>query len=105
GTGGRASAVIWVVAPGDSPAIIGPSGGGKSTILRCLNRLHETLDGASAQGTVLLDEENIYAPGVDPTLVRRKIGMVFQQPVALRTRSIYENVAVGPRLRRGNQRK
>jgi phosphate transport system ATP-binding protein len=86
-------------------AIIGPSGCGKSTVLRCLNRLHETLDGASAQGTVLLDEENIYAPGVDSTLVRRKIGMVFQQPVVLRTRSIYENIAVGLRLAGLNNRK
>ncbi|HJZ49110.1 MAG TPA: phosphate ABC transporter ATP-binding protein PstB [Roseiflexaceae bacterium] len=93
------------IEPREITAIIGPSGCGKSTILRCLNRLHETLDGASAQGTVLLDEENIYAPGVDPTLVRRKIGMVFQQPVALRTRSIYENVAVGLRLGGVNNRK
>ncbi|HNP70697.1 MAG TPA: phosphate ABC transporter ATP-binding protein PstB [Kouleothrix sp.] len=79
-------------------AIIGPSGCGKSTVLRCLNRLHETIEGASAQGEVLLGDENIYAPGIDPTLVRRRIGMVFQQPIALRTRSIFENVAVGLRL-------
>ena len=97
--------VTMRIEPREITAIIGPSGCGKSTVLRCLNRLHETLDGASAQGTVLLDDENIYAPGVDPTLVRRKIGMVFQQPVALRTRSIYENVAVGLRLGGLNKRK
>jgi len=97
--------VDMLVEPREITAIIGPSGCGKSTVLRCLNRLHETLDGASAQGTVLLDEENIYDPGVDPTLVRRKIGMVFQQPVVLRTRSIYENIAVGLRLAGVNNRK
>ncbi|MEP7189690.1 MAG: phosphate ABC transporter ATP-binding protein PstB [Roseiflexaceae bacterium] len=97
--------VNMLVEPREITAIIGPSGCGKSTVLRCLNRLHETLDGASAQGMVLLDEENIYAPGVDPTLVRRKIGMVFQQPVVLRTRSIYENIAIGLRLAGLNNRK
>ena len=79
-------------------AIIGPSGCGKSTVLRCLNRMHETVLGARAEGAVTLDGENIYAPDIDPTLVRRRVGMVFQQPVALRTRSIYENIAVGLRL-------
>lgn len=79
-------------------AIIGPSGCGKSTVLRCLNRMHETVLHARAEGEVLLDDEDIYAPGVDPMLVRRKIGMVFQQPIALRTRSIFENVAIGLRL-------
>jgi phosphate transport system ATP-binding protein len=90
--------VNMTIVPRQITAIIGPSGCGKSTVLRCLNRLHETLDGAAARGMVLLNGENIYAPDVDPTLVRRKIGMVFQQPIALRTRSIYENVAVGLRL-------
>lgn len=79
-------------------AIIGPSGCGKSTVLRCFNRMHETVLNARAEGEVLLDDENIYAPDVDPMLVRRKIGMVFQQPIALRTRSIFENVAIGLRL-------
>jgi phosphate transport system ATP-binding protein len=86
------------IAPRQITAIIGPSGCGKSTVLRCLNRMHETIAGARAEGAVLLDDENIYAPGVDAVLVRRKIGMIFQQPIALRTRSIYENVAVGLRL-------
>ncbi len=79
-------------------AIIGPSGCGKSTVLRCFNRMHETVLNARVEGEVLLDNENIYAPDVDPMLVRRKIGMVFQQPIALRTRSIFENVAIGLRL-------
>jgi phosphate transport system ATP-binding protein len=60
--------------------------------------MHETILGARAEGEVLLNDENIYESGIDPTLVRRRIGMVFQQPIALRTRSIYENIAVGPRL-------
>ncbi|MFV9505375.1 MAG: phosphate ABC transporter ATP-binding protein [Oscillochloridaceae bacterium umkhey_bin13] len=79
-------------------ALIGPSGCGKSTVLRCLNRMHETIPYAHAEGTVKLDELDIYDPAIDSTLVRRKIGMVFQLPVALRTRSIFENVAVGLRL-------
>jgi phosphate transport system ATP-binding protein len=91
-------AVDMQVEPHKITAIIGPSGCGKSTVLRCLNRMHETVLGARAEGRVLLDGEDIYEPGVDPTLVRRRIGMVFQQPVSLRTRSIYENIAVGPRL-------
>jgi phosphate transport system ATP-binding protein len=70
-----------------------------------MNRMHETILNARAEGTVLLDEEDIYAPGIDPILVRRKIGMVFQQPVALRTRSIYENIAVGLRLGGINNKK
>lgn len=86
-------------------AIIGPSGCGKSTVLRCLNRMHETIVGAHAEGAVLLGDENVYAADIDPTLVRRKIGMVFQQPIALRTRSIYENIAVGPRLNGINDKK
>lgn len=79
-------------------AIIGPSGCGKSTVLRCLNRMHETIRGAYATGTVLLGDTNIYDAKEDPTMIRRRVGMVFQQPVALRTRNVYENVAVGLRL-------
>ena len=91
-------ALDLAVRPNRITAIIGPSGCGKSTVLRCLNRMHETVPGARAEGTVLLDEIDIYGPSIDSTLVRRQIGMVFQQPIALRTRSIYENVAVGLRL-------
>ena len=79
-------------------ALIGPSGCGKSTVLRCLNRMHETIPYAHAEGSVKLDDLNIYQVGIDATLVRRKIGMVFQMPIALRTRTIYENIAVGLRL-------
>ncbi|MEI6180465.1 MAG: phosphate ABC transporter ATP-binding protein [Chloroflexales bacterium] len=79
-------------------ALIGPSGCGKSTVLRCLNRMHEAIPNTRVTGTVKLDEVDIYHPKLDATLVRRKIGMVFQQPIALQTRSIYENVAVGLRL-------
>jgi phosphate transport system ATP-binding protein len=67
--------------------------------------MHETIVNAHAEGQVLLGDEDIYDPQIDPTLVRRKIGMVFQQPVALRTRSIFENVAVGLRLAGINDRK
>lgn len=97
--------VHMAIAPQQITAIIGPSGCGKSTVLRCLNRMHETVPGARVEGQVLLDGTNIYAPTVDPPLVRRKIGMVFQQPVTLRTRSIYENVAIGLRLAGISQRK
>ena len=79
-------------------AIIGPSGCGKSTFLRCLNRMHELVPGARVEGNVLLDEDDIYAPGVDPVMVRRHIGMVFQRPNPFPTMSIYDNVAAGLRL-------
>jgi phosphate transport system ATP-binding protein len=76
-------------------AVIGPSGCGKSTFLRCLNRLHETVPLARAEGEVLLDGKNIYARGVNPIHVRRHIGMVFQKPTPFPTMSIRENVAAG----------
>jgi phosphate transport system ATP-binding protein len=76
-------------------AVIGPSGCGKSTFLRCLNRLHETVPLARAEGRVLLDGRNIYAKGIDPIRVRRHIGMVFQKPTPFPTMSIRENVAAG----------
>jgi phosphate transport system ATP-binding protein len=98
-------AVDMSIEPRRITAIIGPSGCGKSTVLRCLNRMHETVANARAEGEVLLGDENIYDVQFDPSLVRRKIGMVFQQPVALRTRSIYENVAVGLRLAGINDRR
>jgi phosphate transport system ATP-binding protein len=79
-------------------AIIGPSGCGKSTLVRCLNRMHEVVPGAKVEGEVILDGENIYAPGVDPVQVRRRIGMVFQKPTPFPTMSIEENVAAGLRL-------
>jgi phosphate transport system ATP-binding protein len=79
-------------------AIIGPSGCGKSTFVRCLNRMHEVIVGARAEGEVTLDGENIYAPEVDPVQVRRRIGMVFQKPTPFPTMSIEDNVAAGLKL-------
>lgn len=79
-------------------ACMGPSGCGKSTFLRCLNRLHEEVPGATVDGTVSLAGQDIYARNVDPVIIRRKIGMVFQKPNPFPALSIYENVAVGLRL-------
>jgi phosphate transport system ATP-binding protein len=79
-------------------AIIGPSGCGKSTLVRCINRMHEEIPGARAQGQVLLDDLDIYGPGVDPVAVRRTIGMVFQKPNPFPTMSILDNVTAGLRL-------
>jgi len=79
------------IPPQQVTAIIGPSGCGKSTLIRCLNRLHETLPGARVEGQVLLDGENLY--DLDPTLVRRRVGMVFQKPNPFATMSIYGNVS------------
>jgi phosphate transport system ATP-binding protein len=79
-------------------ALIGPSGSGKSTVVRCINRMHEEIPGARAEGQVLLDEEDVYGPKVDITAVRRLIGMVFQRPNPFPTMSIFDNVAAGLRL-------
>ncbi|MFQ5342542.1 MAG: phosphate ABC transporter ATP-binding protein PstB [Anaerolineae bacterium] len=79
-------------------AIIGPSGCGKSTFLRCLNRMHEEVRGAWIRGQVLLDKEDIYASGVDPVQIRRRVGMVFQKPNPFPSMSIFDNVAAGLRL-------
>jgi phosphate transport system ATP-binding protein len=79
-------------------ALIGPSGCGKSTFLRCLNRMNDTIVGARVSGQVTLDGEAIYGPGaIDPVLLRSRIGMVFQRPNPF-PKSIYDNVAFGPRL-------
>ncbi len=86
------------IAPGAVTAIIGPSGCGKSTFIRCLNRMHEVVPGARAQGQVLLNGEDLYAPGIDPVQVRRRIGMVFQKPNPFPTMSVFDNVAAGLRL-------
>lgn len=76
-------------------AFIGPSGCGKTTFLRALNRMHDLTAEAEVSGQAMLDGEDIYAPGVDPVLIRRKIGMVFQKPTPFPTKSIYDNVAAG----------
>ncbi|HWK28370.1 MAG TPA: phosphate ABC transporter ATP-binding protein PstB [Solirubrobacter sp.] len=85
-------------------AMIGPSGCGKSTVVRCINRMHEEIPGAHAEGSVLLDDADVYAADVDVVAVRRQIGMVFQKPNPFPTMSIFDNVAAGLRLsgRRGD---
>src|SRR6476659_1303243 len=79
-------------------ALIGPSGCGKSTFLRTLNRMHEVIPGARVEGEVLLDGDNLYGANVDPVLVRRQVGMVFQRPNPFPTMSIKENVLAGVKL-------
>jgi phosphate transport system ATP-binding protein len=78
-------------------SLIGPSGCGKSTLLRCFNRMNDLIPSASVEGTVNFAGQNIYAPDVDPTEIRFRIGMVFQRPNPF-PKSIYENVAFGPRI-------
>ncbi|MDY0087437.1 MAG: phosphate ABC transporter ATP-binding protein PstB [Coriobacteriia bacterium] len=78
-------------------AFIGPSGCGKSTFLRCFNRMNDLIPGTRVEGTVALDGQDVYAPGVDPVDLRRRVGMIFQQPNPF-PMSIYDNVAFGPRL-------
>jgi len=89
------------IEPKTVTAVIGPSGCGKSTLVRCLDRLHEVIPGARAEGSVLLDGDDIYASSADPVVIRRRVGMVFQRPNPFPTMSIYNNVAAGYRL---NQR-
>src|SRR5262249_56249872 len=79
-------------------ALIGPSGCGKSTFVRCINRMHEVVPGAHSSGQVLLNGDDLYGPGVDPVMVRRRIGMVFQKPNPFPTMSVFDNVAAGLRL-------
>jgi phosphate transport system ATP-binding protein len=79
-------------------AIIGPSGCGKSTFIRCLNRMHELIPHAKTSGKVMLDSSDIYARGIDPVSIRRKVGMVFQKPNPFPTMSAYDNVAAGLKL-------
>jgi phosphate transport system ATP-binding protein len=90
--------VSMTVEPRSVTAFIGPSGCGKSTFLRTLNRMHEVIAGAYAEGTVLLNGENLYDPKVDPVAVRRRVGMVFQRPNPFPTMSIYDNVLAGKKL-------
>ena len=79
-------------------AIIGPSGCGKSTFISCLNRMHALVPRARTAGKVVLDGSNIYAKGIDPVTIRRRVGMVFQKPNPFPTMSIYDNVAAGLKL-------
>ena len=78
-------------------ALIGPSGCGKSTFLRVLNRMNDLIEGVRIEGSVFLDKEDIYSPGVDVVALRKRVGMVFQRPNPF-PMSVYDNVAYGPRV-------
>ena len=90
--------VSMEIEPRSVTAFIGPSGCGKSTLIRTLNRMHEVIPGAYVEGEVLIDGDDLYAPGVDPVMVRRQIGMVFQRPNPFPTMSIRDNVIAGVKL-------
>jgi phosphate transport system ATP-binding protein len=90
--------ISMTIEPRSVTAFIGPSGCGKSTFLRTLNRMHEVIPGARVEGKVMLDDEDLYDPSVDPVAVRRVVGMVFQRPNPFPTMSIYDNVAAGLKL-------
>ena len=90
--------VTITIEPRTVTAFIGPSGCGKSTFLRTLNRMHEVIPGAHVKGEVIIDGNDLYAPGVDPVLVRRQVGMVFQRANPFPTMTIYDNVLAGVRL-------
>ena len=91
------SDVTFQVPKNSVVSVIGPSGCGKSTLIRCFNRMNDLIPSATVKGTVDFNGQNIYAPGVDPTEIRFRIGMVFQRPNPF-PKSIYENVAFGPRI-------
>ena len=90
--------VNMIAEPRAVTAIIGPSGCGKSTLIRCMNRLHEEVPGARAEGKVLFDGQDVYEDGIDTAEVRRRIGMVFQRPNPFPTMSIFDNAVAGIRL-------
>ncbi len=87
--------VSIAIEPRTVTALIGPSGCGKSTFLRTLNRMHEVIPGARVEGEVIIDGNNLYGEGVDPVLVRRQVGMVFQRANPFPTMSIRDNVLAG----------
>ena len=99
------SDVTLSILPRSVTAFIGASGCGKTTVLRILNRMHEVVPGARVEGTVLLDDEDIYAPGIDPVGVRRAVGMVFQRPNPFPAMSIRDNVVAGLKLQGVRNRK
>jgi phosphate transport system ATP-binding protein len=103
GTFKALSGVSMEIAKNQVTALIGPSGCGKSTFIRSLNRMHEVVPGATVDGRVTLDGQDIYAAEVDPVRVRRRVGMVFQKPNPFPTMSIYDNVVAGLKL--GRKRK
>ena len=90
--------VTMTVEPRSVTSFIGPSGCGKSTVLRTLNRMHEVIPGARVEGSVMLDDQDLYASSMDPVAVRRTVGMVFQRPNPFPTMSIRDNVAAGLKL-------
>ena len=90
--------VSLTIEPRTVTAFIGPSGCGKSTFLRTLNRMHEVIPGARVEGEVMIDGKNLYDADVDPVLVRRQVGMVFQRPNPFPTMSIADNVLAGVKL-------
>ncbi|GAB3452769.1 phosphate ABC transporter ATP-binding protein PstB [Kineococcus endophyticus] len=90
--------VSMTVEPRSVTAFIGPSGCGKSTFLRTLNRMHEVIPGGRVEGSVMLDDDDLYSSKMDPVNVRRTVGMVFQRPNPFPTMSIFDNVAAGMRL-------
>jgi phosphate transport system ATP-binding protein len=91
------SQVSMEIEPQKVTALIGPSGCGKSTFLRCLNRMNDTIPGTRIEGKILLEDQDIYAPGIDLAALRQRVGMVFQKPNPF-PQSIYDNVAFGPRV-------
>ena len=98
GTAEQVKGIDLEFPPNQVTAIIGPSGCGKSTLVRCINRMHEEIPGAHAEGRVLLDDVDVYDPSVDVVAVRRAIGMVFQKPNPFPTMSVFDNAAAGLRL-------
>ncbi|GGO32521.1 phosphate ABC transporter ATP-binding protein PstB [Deinococcus humi] len=86
------------VQPGTVNALIGPSGCGKTTFLRAINRMHDLTPGARVSGQILLDGQDIYAAGIDPVAMRRRVGMVFQKPNPFPTMSVFDNVVSGLKL-------
>src|SRR5215218_410337 len=97
GTFHAVTGVSFDVAANSITALIGPSGCGKSTVLRSIDRMNDLIPGARVEGKVMYRGKNLYDPDVDPVEVRRRIGMVFQKPNPF-PKSIYDNVAYGPRL-------
>ena len=90
--------ISFTVRPNSVMAIIGPSGCGKSTLIRCLNRMHEVTPGARIDGSVSLGDQPVYGAGIDPVVIRQRVGMVFQRPNPFPTMSIFDNVVAGLKL-------
>jgi phosphate transport system ATP-binding protein len=98
GTKQALKSITFKVKKNTITSLIGPSGCGKTTLIRSLNRMNEMTPGASVKGKVYLDSVDIYAPSVDPVMIKRRIGMVFQKPNPFPTMSIFDNVAAGLKL-------